>query len=249
VTCRSCSATAAAAAAASGAPPPPPPRARFTDGEVLDHAITMALAGHETTAQAMCWSMYPLATEAPHWRDEARAQVLAVCGPARAPAHADLEQLPALGCIVSEAMRLYPPVPFIVRTAAADVQLPWSGGGGGGSLAVRAGTSVVVPIAGLHRDEEHWEAPHAFRPSRWARGAAAATRSGSAFAFLPFSAGSRNCIGAQFALLEVKVLLARLLQRCDWALDASYVHRPQMTITLRPAAGMPMRVWPLQQAA
>ena len=224
-------------------------RTGFTDAEVLDHAITFLMAGHETTAQAMCWTLYLLdSAEGRPWRASARAQVLAVCGRTRMPAIADLESIPLLGHIVAEAMRLYPPVPYIARTAVADFDLPYAEAAGG-MLRVSAGTSFVIPIAALHRDADHWEAPHAFRPDRWAHGPSAATRSGDAFAYLPFSHGTRNCIGSQFALLEAKLILARMLQMCDWALDSdAYVHKPQMSVTLRPAHGMPMWVWPLPAA-
>ena len=158
----------------------------------------------------------------------------------------DLEALPLLSQIISESMRMYPPVPFIARTAAADMELPYEPAPGG-VLRIAAGTAFVIPIAALHRDEAHWADPHAFLPARWERGRSAATLSGHAHAYLPFAAGSRNCIGANFALMELQLILARLLQTVEWAVDASYVHLPQMSVTLRPAYGMPMRVWALPE--
>ena len=233
---------AAPANAASAAP------LRFTDGEVLDHAITFLLAGHETTSQGMCWTMLLLdSAEGRPWRAAARAQVLAVCGRERLPAQEDLEALPLLSHIISESMRLYPPVPFIAREAVADMALPYEPAPGG-MLHIAAGTTFIIPIAALHRDEEHWTDPHAFLPARWERGRSAATRSGSSHAYMPFAAGARNCIGSNFALMELQLILARLLQTVEWAVDKSYVHLPQMSVTLRPAHGMPMRVWALPEA-
>jgi cytochrome P450 len=94
----------------------------------------------------------------------------------------------------------------------------------------------------MHRDPALWPEPDAFRPSRWADGLTAPLR--HPLAYLPFSAGGRNCIGSHFAMLEARVCLAVLVARAEWTVDEGYVHRPGMAITLRPAAGLPLHMKP-----
>jgi cytochrome P450 len=212
----------------------------FNDDQVMDHAITFALAGHETTSQALCWTMMLLCRH-PEWKARVRAQVLAVCGRDRAPTYEDAAQMPLLNMVLQESMRLYPPVPFIVRTAARAVVLGPTPTGA--TLNIAAGTSIVIPIAGIHRDPELYPDPDVFNPLRFEHGISKACP--HPFGYLPFSHGIRNCIGAQFALMEARLVLARLLQRLDFELDPSYVHQPSPFITLRPGHGMPLRVWSL----
>lgn len=210
----------------------------------------MITAGHETTAQALSWAMLLLAQH-PAWADAARAQVLAVAGTTRALAYDDLAAMPLLGAVLWEAMRLYPPVPVITRVAVEDVTLEGSPAmvaamGGPASLSLLAGTTVVLPIAAVHRDPSLW-GPTAdeFDPARFEGGVAAATgRPGChPFAYLPFSHGPRNCVGMNFAMLEARLVLGTLLQKLEWALSPGYVHWPMGMITLRPKEGLPVTVW------
>lgn len=243
----------------------------FTDGEVLDEAMTFLAAGHETTAQALSWAMLLLAQH-PQWKARARRQVLEVVGADRPPAYDDLASLPLLTAILNECLRLYPPVPLITREAVEDVVLEGDeavrsqyeaaaadGGGGAGprDVAMRAGMGVVVPIAALNRDPVQW-GPTAdeFDPGRFEGGGSAVAGGGAGAAarthpmsFLPFSAGPRSCVGANFALLEARLILAVLLQRADWEVSPAYVHHPVSIITLRPKFGMPLRLWRLPPAA
>lgn len=167
--------------------------------------------------------------------------------------------MPLVNCIVLESMRLYPPVPVVMRVAARDVVLQpartsmglqgeqagqptvqgddWTGR----ALHVRAGTLVTIPIATLHRDERYWGPdPDAFNPLRFERGIAGAAL--HPMAYIPFSHGPRNCVGAQFALLEARVILAVLLQHLDWRLSPGYMHKPTMILTLRPTSGLQLLV-------
>jgi cytochrome P450 len=220
---------------------------RLTDGEIMDHALTFVVAGHETTSQALSWTMLLLAQH-PEWKAKLRAQVLAACGAAaaaRVPCYDDISRMPLLSMVLHESMRLYAPVPSISRTAARDVTL--GPARDGSSLRVAAGTTFSIPIAAIHRDADYWPDPDVFNPLRFERGVAAAAA--HPCAFLPFSHGPRSCVGQQFALLEARLVLARLLQRVEWEVDRSYVHAPLPVVTLRPAHGMPMRVWPLETPA
>ena len=209
----------------------------LTAEESLDEALTFVLAGHETTSQTLAFAVLLLA-RAPAVRAALRAEVRGVLG-GRAPTTDDLDakRMPLLAGVLNEALRLYPPAPLVARAAIADVDIPR--GGSAPPLRIARGTTVVIPIASIHRDATLWPEPDEFRPERWRDGLTALAHP---LAFLPFSSGVRNCVGQHFATLESKVILAELVSRCDWDMDATYVHAPEMAVTLRPARGMPIRV-------
>jgi PHYB activation tagged suppressor 1 len=234
-------------------------RGSLTDSEVMDESLTFILAGHETTSQSLCWTLLLLA-EHPEWQERARAQVLAAVGRERQPTHADLAATPLIGWIINEAMRLYAPIPTIVRVATTDVTLQHRGDGGAASdvrskkndvapasasspthpLRITAGTMIAIHLCALHREEALWSNPHTFDPMRWQHGMGATLK--HPLAFVPFSSGPRNCVGAQFALLEAKLILAAILQRLAVEPAPEYVHQPHMVFTLRPKHGMPLRL-------
>jgi cytochrome P450 len=158
--------------------------------------------------------------------------------------------MPVLQAVLYESMRLYPPAPLVARECMQDGVVLEDGAGPG--LRLCKGTTVIIPIASIHRDPELWQAPEAFDPGRWrlaaeeGEGGAPLRASGTAslrhpLAYMPFSAGTRNCIGSHFALLEARVILATLCSRVDWAVGEGYVHQPVMAVTLRPSKGLPMR--------
>lgn len=259
----------AASAAASARPVQAQAQAQiqgegFTDAQLMDHALTFALAGHETTAQALTWTLLLLHRN-PDWKRRVRGAVLSVCGRDRMPTYDDVKdpRMAPLEWALQESMRLYPPVPFIVRTCAADREVglarPLTGplavklrsaaapaaasssssavdGGAdeaaGPRIRIAAGTSVFIPIAGIHRDPDNFDRPDDFEPLRFQHGIGRASKHGHPLAYLPFSAGPRNCIGSNFATLEARMILARLLQRLDFEVLPSYVHKPMPTITL-----------------
>ncbi|UFN47312.1 cytochrome P450 [Roseomonas sp. OT10] len=200
----------------------------MSDRDVADNLLTFITAGHETTALALTWTFYLLAL---HPGVEARLlreiDALTGGGPLRP------EHLPGLAYgrqVLQEAMRLYPPAPLVVRTALRDMEL--------GGEALRAGTPVYVPVYAIHRHRALWAEPDRFDPDRFAPGAPARHR----FAYLPFGAGPRICIGAGFAMLEAAAILAVLLPALRLSLPPGAAPTLRMRITLRPARGMPMRV-------
>lgn len=166
----------------------------FTPEEVEDQVATMILAGHETTALALFWSLVLLA-QAPAWQD-CLAEEANAAGADTGP-----ERLVLARAVVEEALRLYPPAFAIVRLARATDQV--------GDIRLRPGDAVVVAPWVLHRHRRLWEAPDAFDPRRFLPPAPPPDR----FAYLPFGAGPRVCIGAHFALTEATLVLAAVLRR------------------------------------
>lgn len=200
--------------------------AGMTDTQVRDEAITLFLAGHETTSNALTWTWYLLSRH-PDIREEWHAEVETVVGD-RPATPADLPHLPFTDAVLHEAIRLYPPAWAIGRT----VLEPHTAGG----YPVPAGATVVVSPWLLHRDARWFQEPAAFRPHRWPAGP------DPRHAYVPFGAGPRVCIGEPFAWMEAALLLVTIGQR--WSLDLAPSHRVQLqpVVTLRPRNGMPMIV-------
>lgn len=202
----------------------------MTDRQVRDEAMTILLAGHETTANALAWTLHLLA-RAP----EARARLEAEVDRALQGGAPDLATLPALPYtlqVFKEAMRLRPPAYMVVRRALNDVSI--------GADLVRRGEAVIVNIIGMHRRAALFPDPERFDPDRFAPDAARAI---DRYAYLPFGGGSRVCIGNHFALMEGHIALARLVR--DLRFDLAPGHEEvgmEPLITLRPRGGMAMLI-------
>ena len=197
--------------------------------ELRNNLLAFILAGHETTALALTWSLYLLAFD----RDvQARARTVAqdVLGDRAAKAD-DLERLGYIRQIIEEALRLYPPAALLRRRAAEEDRIA--------DRAVRPGTLVMLPIFAIHRHALIWDRPDAFDPDRFAP---EAMRGRHRFSYMPFGAGARACIGAGFAMMEAQIILATLLARLSFSLPPGFRPRPQMWLTLRPGGGMPLTV-------
>jgi cytochrome P450 len=211
-------------------------RAASADGDALataelrDQIGTLIVAGHETTALALFWSSYLLALY-PEVQDvvaaEAAATDLSPGGVALAAAG-----LPMARAVVAEALRLYPPAFTIVREARAPDRL--------GEVEVRKGALVVVAPWVLHRHRRHWADPDGFRPERFLPEAPPPAR----FTYLPFGAGPRVCIGAQFALTEAAVVLARLVRDQRLELVGQRRVQPVGVVTIYPDKPPPFRLRP-----
>jgi len=203
----------------------------MSDRDVVDNLLTFLVAGHETTALALTWSFYLLNLH-PEIAERVVREVETVTqgGLLRAE---HVEALSYTRQVVHEAMRLYPPAPVVVRAATRDVSL--------GAEVIRAGSPTYIPIYAIHRHRLLWDEPDTFDPDRFAPEAVKARHR---YAYLPFGAGPRICIGMSFALLEAVVILATLLRSVRLRLRPGYVPELKQRITLRPAAGMPLRVEP-----
>jgi cytochrome P450 len=199
----------------------------MTDRQIRDEAMTLFLAGHETTANALSWALYLLARN-----PEARARVEAeVDALGRVPSYDDLKLLPWTLAVLKETLRLYPPAYIIARRAVEDVVV--------GRHLVKKHTIVLVNILGTHRRPDLFPRPEAFDPERFLGDAEKAfPRCG----YMPFGAGPRVCIGNHFALMEGHVVLASLLRRLrlDLVSDAPVEIEP--LVTLRPRGPVRMRV-------
>jgi cytochrome P450 len=200
----------------------------MTDVQVRDEAITLFLAGHETTSNALTWTWY-LLSQHPDAETALHAELDAVLG-ARAPTVADVQSLPITRAILSEAMRLYPPAWAMGRRALADHRV--------GPHVLPSGSVIMVSPWLLHHDERWWPDARTFRLERWTEeGIAARPR----HAFLPFGGGPRMCIGEGFAWMEAELLVATIARRWRFELDPAQEIALQPVVTLRPKHGMRMR--------
>lgn len=196
---------------------------QMTTAELRDNLLTFIVAGHETTALTLGWSLYLCAFD-PAIQAAARAEAQAALGD-RAATAADLPALPLVRRIVDETLRLYPPAAFLSRTARAADELC--------GREIRPGDTVILPIYALHRNRLLWTDPDAFDPGRFADPKAV-----DRMAYLPFGDGPRICIGANFALQEAAIILATLLARFRFDPVPGRDPRPVMILTLRPEGGI-----------
>lgn len=202
---------------------------QMNDGEIADNLLTFVTAGHETTALGLAWTFHLLAQ---HPEIEARvlAEIEAVTGGGPVLA----EHVGNLGYtrqVFSEAMRLYPPAPIITRTASREFVLD--------GRVVPAGTVILVPIYAVHHHATLWAEPQRFNPERFAPSESAGRHR---YAYMPFGAGPRVCIGNGFANLEAVSILAVLLRSLRLRNVDAQSPEPVMKITLRPMQKIRMRI-------
>ena len=200
--------------------------AGMTDEQVRDEALTLFLAGHETTAIALTWTWWLLSRN-PEVEGRLHAELDGVL-PDRPPSVRDLPNLPYTQAVISESIRLRPPAWAIGRTAVA--------GHRANGYAIDQGSIVVVSPWLLHHDPRWWPEPEAFRPERWLDDDLGRPR----YAFIPFGGGPRVCIGEPFARLEAAMLLASIARRWRFASTTDREPGLQAVITLRPRGGLPM---------
>jgi len=201
----------------------------LSDEQLRDELVTLFIAGHETTAVQLSWTLHLLA----HHRDVQEALVAeqrAVLGDREAEA-ADLGRLPLQEAVLSESLRLYPPAWILGREVVTPFEL--------GGVHIPAGTELDFSPWLLHRDARFWPDPLAFRPARWQNGEAeAAPRQ----AYFPFGVGNRSCVGQSFARLEAGLALATLLRRWSFAPGDRGPAVPSPAITLRPKDGLYLEI-------
>ncbi len=203
----------------------------MNDRDLADNLLTFITAGHETTAVALAWTLYLLSLD-PRVEERVVAEIASVVQrDDLQPQH--IAALVYTKQVFLEAMRLYPPVPALARRPTRDIQL--------GAEVIPRGMPVYVPIYALHRHLALWEDPDAFDPGRFHRDA---LQKRHRYAYMPFGAGPRICIGMSFAQTEAIAILATILRSVRLRLAPGYVPQLRMRATLRPAAGMRMFVEP-----
>ena len=204
--------------------------AGMTDTQIRDELMTLFLAGHETTANALIWTWYLLAKHPEIYRRLQDEVDTALAG--RTPTYADLERMPYTLQVLKESMRLYPPAYAIVRQAIRDTEIA-------GRRVPRKAIVLISPYM-LHRRPDYFADPERFDPDRWTP---EADQRRPRYAYLPFGGGPRICVGAAFAQMEGHLILAALAQRVTFSLvapDREVV--PDPVITLRPQGAVSMRV-------
>jgi len=192
----------------------------MSDEQLHNETLTLLLAGHETTANALSWNWYLLARN-PTWRQAARDEVVGIAGQ-RALAAEELSRLDLVTRVFQEAMRLYPPIWIMERRVLEDDMI--------GGYDMPAGSSLEISPYVTHRHPDFWENAETFDPDRFTPQRVAGR---PAYAYLPFGGGQRLCIGSHLAMLEARVILSRVLQRYRLELAPNCVVEPMPGITLR----------------
>lgn len=208
--------------------------ARDEDGQPMsaaqlrDECKTMFLAGHETTALTLAWSMWLVARHPAVWH-ALRSEITRVLGD-RPPTYDDIPQLVYVEQVLREVMRLYPPAFLISRASSEAVSI--------GEYTIPAHTDVHMSQYAMHRDARFYSQPDAFIPTRWTEEFKAQLPK---YAYFPFGGGPRLCIGQQFAMMEATLILVMLVQYADWSVLPFQRVIPQPAITMRPKYGIKMR--------
>ncbi len=205
------------------------PDVEYPDNQIRDEVTTFLIAGHETTALSLSYTLALLSWH-PEIRQRVRAEAREVLddGP---PTAADVADLELTQRVYREGLRLYPPAWAVFRRATDDVEL--------GEYAIEEGSAVVTPQWSIHRDDRYFEDPAQFDPGRWAR-----REPGAVEAYFPFSSGPHACIGRRFALTGATLVLARLVRDFDIDVPESALDDLRVTPTIRPADGIDATVTP-----
>lgn len=197
--------------------------------EVKSNILTFLSAGHETTANTLTWSLF-LLSQSPQWREQVEAEVDREL---RGPVEGLAERLVVTRAVIDEAVRLYPPISALSRIAdGSDVV---------GGHEVKRRTLIVIAPYVLHRHRKLWDRPDVFDPARFL---GEDKHRIDRFAYMPFGAGARTCIGSTFALQEATLVLATLVRNFKMQLAPDARVWPMLRVTLRPEHGLPMAVEP-----
>ncbi len=208
---------------------------QMTDHQVRDEAVTLFLAGHETTANTLAWAFYLLAKH-PEVAAKLTEELDRVLG-GRAPTLQDLGQLTYTDWVIKEAMRLYPPAWVLnARTPQVDVEID--------GYTILKGSSVFISPYVMHHDPRYFADPEAFKPERWANDF---EKSLPRYVYFPFGGGPRVCIGNSFAMMEARLILANIAQEFEMQVADTVI--PEPLITLRPCGEIRATIKPRIKAA
>lgn len=207
--------------------------ANFTDNDLRDHISSFVIAGSDTTATInsfvlLIFGLYP------EIQERVYKEVMDQIGPDRPINKEDLHELKYLERVIKETMRVFPVAPVIVRKITEDLDI-------GGGVVLPTGSSVVLAIYILHFDPKHWEDPWTFDPDRFSP---ERTAGRDLYAYCPFSAGPRNCIGARYAMMAMKVAIATVVRKYKSFTDYKSLReiRVQQDLIIKPADGFKVRI-------
>ncbi len=205
--------------------------ARYSDGEgmsdelVLSESMQLLVAGHETSSNALSWLLYLLSSR-PDCLERLQQEFVSVLGDAPLT-YSDVPKFEFAAQVIQEALRLYPPFWMVDRMALSDDHA--------GDLAIPRGSTVVVFIYGVHHASEHWRNPETFDPERFSK---ANEKLHTPFTHLPFGAGPRGCIGGNYAMLQILMILSVLLRKYDLQVVPGQTIEPRPMVILRPKHGI-----------
>jgi cytochrome P450 len=207
--------------------------ARYSDGEgmsdelVLSESMQLLVAGHETSSNALSWLLYLLSSR-PDCLERLKQEFDSVLGGAPL-SYSDVPKLEFAAQVIQEGLRLYPPFWMVDRMALSDDSV--------GDLAISAGSTVVVFIYGAHHSPQYWENPESFDPQRFSK---TNEKLHTPFSWLPFGAGPRGCIGGNYAMLQILMILSVLLRKYDLRLEPGQTIEARPMVILRPKHGIRM---------
>jgi cytochrome P450 len=201
----------------------------LTDELVVDNTVSFLMAGYDTTALALTWTLY-LISQSPDWEMRMHEEIAGVvgCGPVTSD-HVD--KLKIVQQVLNESLRLFPTAPIIVRDFVEDFEFE--------GVTIPKGTIGIIPIYAIHRHNSYWKDPHRFDPARFAHDDRSKLMR---FQFLPFGVGPRICIGAAFAMLELTIMLATFVRAARFEIAPGFDPGPSGQMFLLPKRGMPMKV-------
>lgn len=203
----------------------------MNDEQLKDEAVTMFLAGHETTAVALTWLFHCL-EENPDVAQKLRAEINQVLGN-RLPQLQDLQLLEYTRMVIEETLRLFPPAWIIGRNAIDDDVID--------GYHIPKGINLLIPVYQIHRDSRYWENPTQFKPERFSRDK---IKHYHKFVYMPFGGGPRLCIGNNFALMEMQILIPVIISRFVLRKPSHFRFRQDPLITMRPQPDMQMEIYP-----
>jgi cytochrome P450 len=198
----------------------------MSDKQLRDEVITIFSAGHETASNLLSWALYLLGRHPKVW-SKLREEVDGVLQ-GKVPSNNDLHQLVYTKAVLNESLRMRPPIAAVVRKVSKDTEID--------GYFLKAGRLALFSIYNLHHHTDHWQQPELFNPDRFL------SAENRRFAFMPFGTGEHVCIGSHFSMMEGQILLAMIVQHCDLQLLDTEEVKMQMSITLRPKGGVPVRI-------
>jgi cytochrome P450 len=209
--------------------------ARYSDGEgmsdelILSESMQLLVAGHETSSNALSWLLYLLSSR-PDCLEKVRQEFDSVLGEAPL-SHSDVPKFEFATRVIQEALRLYPPFWMIDREAVEDDRV--------GEVAIPRGSMVIVYVYGAHHAARYWQNPESFDTERFTK---AAEKLRAPFTYLPFGGGPRGCIGGNYAMLQILMILSDLLRKYDFELAPGQMIEARPMVILRPKHGIRMTI-------